>query len=123
MGLFANRIKQKVLGKKMTENQIEIKKEDLSGILDVYKMKDTWFVDFKHGIYEGDSENIGMSDNSENEALKFALVNLAVERIKNDESMQMIDELNRKFNSYDFDQRYKDLKKPTMEVVYEIEME
>lgn len=102
---------------------MEINKEDLSGILDIYKMKDTWFVDFKGGIYENDPENIGMSDNSENEALKFALINLAIERIKNDESLQMIDELNRKFNSYEFDQRYKELKKPTMETVYEIEME
>lgn len=101
---------------------MEINKEDLSGILDVYKVHDTWYVDYKYGIYEDDPQNIGMSDKSENEALKFALVNLAIDRMKSDESLEMLDELNRKFNSYDFDQRHKELKKPTMERLYEFSM-
>lgn len=92
-----------------------MEKEVLNKLIEIYKSDDGWHVDYIGGTYHREGINVGHSENSEIEAIKFALINLAIERMKLEEFHSEITDIVDNHNTFEHDMRYKDLAVPTID--------
>ncbi len=93
----------------------EMKVEKLGNFIEIYRDSHGWNVDFVEDGDEFSGENLGFHATDQIKAIKYALVNLSIDKIKYHEFVGKISALNEEEMSYAHDIRYENLEAPKNE--------
>ena len=99
-----------------------MKKENLKDLIEIYEFEGLWRVDYIGEPFEDEPYNMSINENKE-DALKGAIINLAVEKLKYDELTTKISDFSHEIISYENDKKYDHLRSPREDLEFLITFE